>query len=78
MRDVIDVMISTLEKIRDEDQKAEKLRIEQLEQLANDRAVMLANVLAMLRKVPNVNGTVAEDIRRQRNAIENHLRSTAA
>ena len=78
MRDTIDVMISVLEKMRDEDARTEKLTVEQLKALATERAVLLANALATFRKVPNVNGTVAEDIRRQRTIIENHLRSTAA
>jgi hypothetical protein len=58
-----------------EEVRAQKLSAEQL---ADDRAVMLANALALLRRLPLVNGTVADDIRRQRDAIERHLRKSVA
>jgi hypothetical protein len=58
-----------------EEVRAQKLSAEQL---ADDRAVMLANALALLRRLPLVNGTVADDIRRQRDAIEKHLRKSVA
>ena len=40
MRDTIDVMISVLEKMREEDARAEKLTVEQLKALATERAVL--------------------------------------
>jgi hypothetical protein len=58
-----------------EEVRAQKLSAEQL---ADDRALMLANILALLRRLPLVNGTVADDIRRQRDAIEKHLRKSVA
>jgi hypothetical protein len=77
-RDAIEIMLSVLEKMRDEDARTDKLTAEQWKALAEDRAVKLANVLALLRRIPAANGTVADDVRRQRDLIEKHLRSTAA
>ena len=74
--DVLERIQRDLDALRSlEEVRAQKLNAEQL---AAERALLLANALATLRKIPNVNGTIAEDIRRQRTIIETHLRSTAA
>ena len=75
--------LDTLERIERELtalRQLEEVRAQKLtaEQLALERAVLLANALSVLRKVPGVNGTIAEDVRRQRDIIDRHLRSTAA
>ncbi len=78
--------MSTLDKLQEIEAQIRELRnLEEVrasklsaEQLAMERGILLANALAVLRRLPNVNGTIADDLRRQRNAIENHLRSTAA
>lgn len=75
--------LDTLERIERELtalRQLEEVRAQKLtaEQLALERAVLLANALSVLRKVPAANGTVAEDLRRQREIIDKHLRSTAA
>lgn len=75
--------LDTLERIERELtalRQLEEVRAQKLsaEKLAVERALLLANALRVFGKVTATNGTVADDLRRQREIIDRHLRSTAA
>jgi hypothetical protein len=59
--DLVDMMLATADAIRSS------------QQMTSDSDLLLANALALLRRLPNINGTVADDIRRQRERIAAHL-----
>ena len=59
--DLVDMMLAAADAIRSS------------QQMTTDSDLLLANALALLRRMPNINGTVADDIRRQRELIAAHL-----
>ena len=59
--DLVDLMLATADRIRSSQQSTA------------DADLLLANALALLRRLPQVNGTISDDIRRQREAISKHL-----
>jgi hypothetical protein len=59
--DLVDLMLATADRIRSSQQSTA------------DADLLLANALALLRRLPQVNGTISDDIRRQRELIAAHL-----
>lgn len=73
-RDLVDLMIETAAKLRTEIEREQKLHTLQT---IEEQRLLLANALALLKRIPASNGTIGEDIRRHREIISNHLSRVA-
>lgn len=73
-KDLIELMMQTAAKLRTELEKEQRLHTLQT---IEEQKLLLANALALLRRIPASNGTIGEDIRRHREIISNHLSRVA-
>lgn len=73
-RDLVDLMIETAAKLRTEIEREQRLHTLQT---IEEQRLLLANALALLKRIPASNGTIGEDIRRHREIISNHLSRVA-